>query len=159
MQGRQPSATSQRLQQSEARRNPARATRTSISRIWKAEHVLVAARCHNIDLPIVGALCPNIDLPIVLIANIDERGLIREMGNVVSLEKKKKTPSTMTATMRATKTARKHLFDKSSRPIDARSHASSQDSAMALSIEWAPVLSGVGAQSPLLLSKPSNIVD
>jgi len=30
---------------------------------------------------------------------------------------------------------------------------------MALSIEWAPVLSGVGAQSPLLLSKPSNIVD
>ena len=48
----------------------------------------MAARCHNIDLPIVGALCPNIDLPIVLIANIDERGLIREMGNVVSLEKK-----------------------------------------------------------------------
>ena len=67
--------------------------------------------------------------------------------------------ATMTATMRATKTARKHLFDKSSRSIDARSHASSQDSAMALSIEWAPVLSGVGAQSPLLLSKPSNIVD
>ena len=89
MQGRQPSATSQRLQQSEARRNPARATRTSISRIWKADHVLVATRCHNIDLPIVGALCPNIDLPIVLIANIDERGLIREMGNVVSLEKKR----------------------------------------------------------------------
>ena len=41
----------------------------------------------------------------------------------------------------------------------ARSHASSQDSAMALSIEWAPVLSGVGVQSPLLFSKPSNIVD
>ena len=49
---------------------------------------MVAARCRNIDLPIVGALCPNIDLPIVLIANIDERGLIREMGNVVSLDKK-----------------------------------------------------------------------
>ena len=67
--------------------------------------------------------------------------------------------ATMTATMRATKTARKHLFDKSSRPIDARSHVSSQDSAMALSIEWAPVLSGDGLRSPLLLSKPSNIVD
>ena len=30
---------------------------------------------------------------------------------------------------------------------------------MALSIEWAPVLSGDGLRSPLLLSKPSNIVD
>ena len=87
---------------------------------------MVAARCHNIDLPIVGALRPNIDLPIVLIANIDERGLIREMRNVVSLKKTDAMmmamASTMTATMRATKTARNHLFDKSSRPIDARSH-------------------------------------
>ena len=40
------------------------------------------------DLPIVGALRPIFDLPIVLIANIDERGLIREMRNVVSLGKK-----------------------------------------------------------------------
>ena len=48
---------------------------------------MVAARRPNIDLPIVGTLRPNIDLPIVLIANIDERGLIREMRNVVSLGK------------------------------------------------------------------------
>ena len=120
---------SQRLQQSEARRDPARATRTSISRISKAETFLVAARRPNIDLPIVGTLRPNIDLPILLIANIDERGLIRVMRNVVSLGKTDAMimpmASTMTATMRATKTARKHLFDKSSRPIDARSHVGS----------------------------------
>ena len=78
----------QRIQQSEARRDPARATRTSISRISKAETFLVAARCPNIDLPIAGTLRPNIDLPIVLIANIDERGLIRDMRNVVSLSRK-----------------------------------------------------------------------
>ena len=89
---------SQRIQQSEARRDPA-----SISRISKAETFLVAARRPNMDLPIVGTphpnidlpivetLRPNIDLPIALIANIDERGLIREMRNVVSL-KKKPTP-------------------------------------------------------------------
>ena len=79
---------SQRLQQSEARRDPARATRTSVSRRSKAETFLVAARRPNIDLPIVGTLRPIFDLPIVLIANIDERGLIREMRNVVSLGKK-----------------------------------------------------------------------
>jgi len=49
---------------------------------------LVATRRPNIDLPIVGALRPIFDLPIVLIANIDERGLIREMRNVVSPGKK-----------------------------------------------------------------------
>ena len=78
---------SHRLQQSEAQ-SEARRDPASISRISKAATCLVAARCPNIDLPIVGTLRPNIDLPIVLIANIDERGLIRDMRNVVSLSRK-----------------------------------------------------------------------